>query len=473
MPPAITVSDPNMTMAKLDTLPGRAASARLAPTRTGSIGLRLAGLRARVLASMGALLVGQGVTAGIQLLSLPLFLHFWDAAQYGKWVMLTAVPAYFAMSDAGLLPVAANRISILHAAGRLDAANTVFQSALALVLVAIASIGTGAALVLALVSGAALDRDSCIALWLLILATLLGLFGGLYDAGFRAYGSYAHGVLFANAVRVLEFLGMGAGLYFGRTFASTALGLLAGRGAGSLALWLYCHQKFPQLQWTLTHARREELRELIKPALTFMAFPLGNALSIQAITLIVGALFGTVVVAMFNSYRTLSRLVLQAAATFGHALWAEFSRVYGSGDGPGLRILYRRSLLVGAGISAVASLTMIPLAPLLLQLWTHGKIAYDAPEFVGFALVTLVGGMSVVPRVLLMSTNTHSRLGVLYLLISIFGVLATYPAGVALGPMGAVLASAALELAMLYLTLTLARRAMNEMAEPEHQACVN
>jgi O-antigen/teichoic acid export membrane protein len=300
-------------------------------------------------------------------------------------------------------------------------------------------------------------------LWLLILATLCGLFGGLYDAGFRAYGSYARGVLYANGIRVLEFVGIAVGLSLGATFTHAALGLLAGRVSGSISMGQYCRRAFPQLRWGLAHASRAELRTMLQPALTFMAFPVGNALSIQAITLIVGALFGTVVVAIFNTYRTLSRLVLQMAATFGHALWAEFSRMYGAGDRTRLSSLYRRSALMGGVISILASVAMIPIAPLILRWWTHGKIAFDAPVFIGFALVTLIGGLSVVPRVLLMSTNCHSRLGVFYLGLSVLGVLATYPAGQIFGPSGAVYASAALEFAMLYLTINLASTALEKV----------
>lgn len=459
-----------MTTAKLETLPGQAAKREPDVRKFAGLGGAVTGLRARVLASMGALLVGQGVTAGIQLLSLPLFLHFWDAAQYGKWIMLTAVPAYFSMSDAGMLPVAANRITMLRAGSDPAQANAVFQSALALVLAAIALVGSVSALVLLLLPVPILDADSRLALWLLIVATLLGLFGGLYDAGFRAYGDYARGVLYANAIRALEFGGMAAALAMSGTFTAAALGLLATRTLGSLLLGRHCRNAFPELRWGLAHASRSELRALLKPALAFMAFPLGNALSIQAITLVVGGLFGTVVVATFNTYRTLSRLVLQMVSTLGHALWTEFSRLYGSGDRAHLRNLYRRGMLLGGAISLVCSLAMIPMAPVLLQWWTHGKIGFDAPVFALFALVTLTGGLSTVPRVLLLSTNRHSRLGVFFLALSALGVAATYLAGKVLGPSGAVWASAGLEAAMLWLTMSLARRTLAEMPSPGDEA---
>ena len=289
-----------------------------------------AGLRARLLAGTGANLLGQVLTAAIQILSLPLFLHFWSTAQYGKWVMLSAVPAYFSMSDGGVIPVAANRITMLRAAGSPDHADRVFQSALALVVAAIAGIATTSALVLLAMGDGLIDGQSRMALWLLILATLVSLFGGLFEAGFRAFGRYAQGVLWGNGVRLLEFLGLVAGLALGSTFTSAALGALAGRTLGSLVLARHCQHLFPELRWRLDGASGHELRSLLRPAIAYMAFPLGNALSLQALTLLVGGVLGTVAVAIFNTYRTLSRVALQMTSTFSLALWSEFSRLYGA-----------------------------------------------------------------------------------------------------------------------------------------------
>jgi O-antigen/teichoic acid export membrane protein len=431
------------------------------PTFFGGLG----GLRVRLIAGTGAGIFGQAVTAGIQLLSLPLFLHFWDTARYGKWVMLSAVPAYFAMSDGGLIPVAANKINMLHAGGDTKGANAVFQSALGLVLAAIALLGSLAGITLAFIGDEVLDAESRIALWLMIVNTLLSLFGGLFDAGFRAFGNYAQGVMYANGIRILEFLGFCIGLALGGTFITVALGALAGRFSASVALGLYCRRRFPSLRWGLLAASRRELVALLRPAAAYLAFPLGNSLSIQAITLIVGALFGSAAVAIFNTYRTLSRLALQMTATFSHALWTEFSRLYGAGDATTLRRVYRRGAFAGGAINIAFSVAMLILAPTLLQWWTHGKIGFDAPLFLLFAIVTLVGGLSHVPRVLLMSTNCHSRLGVLYLGLSVIGAVAAFLASKTLGQSGAVLAMIGVEAGILYFAISLTRRMLDEMPQ--------
>ena len=146
------------------------------------------------------------------------------------------------------------------------------------------------------------------------------------------------------------------------------------------------------------------------PAVSFMAFPLANALSFQGVTLLVAAQFGPSSVAVFNTYRTLCRVAVQTTAIFSHALWPELSRLFGQGDLAGLQQTYRRASGLGFIQAVLLSALLYPLAPWLLQLWTHGAIAF-APWLMLWMLVyAAVGGSWHVPRVLLMATNQHAPL---------------------------------------------------------------
>ena len=55
------------------------------------------------------------------------------------------------------------------------------------------------------------------------------------------------------------------------------------------------------------------IRELSRPALAFMAFPAGNAISIQGTTILIGFLLNPVAVATFNPMRTLSRFAFRSS----------------------------------------------------------------------------------------------------------------------------------------------------------------
>ncbi len=67
----------------------------------------------RIYASIGANATGQVITILIQLASVPIFLNYWSLEVYGQWLMLTAVPTYFALSDFGFLTVIVNKMTIL------------------------------------------------------------------------------------------------------------------------------------------------------------------------------------------------------------------------------------------------------------------------------------------------------------------------------------------------------------------------
>ena len=63
-----------------------------------------------------------------------------------------------------------------------------------------------------------------------------------------------------------------------------------------------------------------------------MAFPIGNAITIQGMSLLIGSLFGPSFLSIFNTYRTLSRVLVQLIASISRSLWPEISRLYANGE---------------------------------------------------------------------------------------------------------------------------------------------
>jgi O-antigen/teichoic acid export membrane protein len=141
-----------------------------------------------------------------------------------------------------------------------------------------------------------------------------------------------------------------------------------------------------------------------------MAFPLANALSFQGVTLLVGAMFGPVAVALFNTYRTIARVAVQVTAIFSHSLWPEFSRLFGQGGRDGVQRLFVRAALLGAAQSLLLSLLLYFLSPWLLRLWTHGAIEFVPSLMLLMLMYAAVSGIWHIPRVLLMATNQHAAL---------------------------------------------------------------
>lgn len=413
-------------------------------------------LRQRVVAGFGANSFGMAMSIAMQLAALPLFLAVWDLHTYGVWLMIAAVPAYLAMADVGMVTAAGNRMTMALGAGRLDEARRVFHSAQAFVLVA-----CGAVAALALPAmlwapwPAAASLDLRLALVLLTLGVLLAFAGGLCDQWFRATHRYAQGTMLGHAARLAEWAGGFAGLFLHGSFTAVAAGMLAGRLAGTLLSMALARSGCALLDWGLAAADRRCVRELLRPAAGFMAFPVANALSLQGVTLLVGALLGPVAVAVFNTFRTLARMTVQASSLLSHALWPEFSRLHGQGQAQALGRLVRRASGWTALQALVLSVALYLLAPTLLQVWTRGEIGFDATVFALLTAYAFVAGLWHVPRVLLMAGNHHGMLALWALATGLLGLGLCYGlgsthalAGVALGML---LAEALLALACFWL----------------------
>jgi O-antigen/teichoic acid export membrane protein len=419
----------------------------------------------RIVAGLGANAFGQVVHVVIQLLSIPLFLRRWDVATYGIWLMLSATPAYLAMADVGMVTVAGNRMTMAMGRGDAATANMIFQSALALT----AGVCIGlAVLVVPLCLWGPLPGvssiDQRIALAALALGVLIALFGGLSEAIFRATGRYPIAAFLGGVVRIGEWGGWLLGLWLVGTFAGVALCGLAIRLGGTLVGILWAGSASQGIVWSLRDARRAEVRAMLKPSISFMAFPLANALSLQGITLLVGDLFGPALVAIFNAYRTLARVAVQLTSMFSLALWPEFSRLFGSGAVAAVRPLYRRAELLGALAAIGLSLAIYWVGPWMLRIWTHGVIRFE-PGLMGLLLAyAAAGGLWHVPRTLLMATNQHIDLAAWTLTAGVAVLAAASLMGQALGLRGIGLAMLITEAALAAMCVRLVHQTLRDEA---------
>jgi len=409
----------------------------------------LSNLKRRIIGGIGANASGQLVTIGVQLVSLPLFLRYWSMAQYGEWLLLSAVPGYFSLADGGMVAVAMNKMTMLSARGDGPKSSEVFQTALALIASVVLVALTIAATVIGIMAFSVRRPDGLWALFLLIAVALANIFAGLFDAVFRASGQFAYGVHLLNLGRLMEWGGGMIGLVLAGSMIGVAGGFLLARLVFTGVMVHYCARRFPAFRWHVGGATRRELKSLLGPAAMFLAFPLGNALSFQGMTLLVGGMFGPVLLAVFNTYRTVSRILVQLLATISRSLWPEVSRSFGGENLSLLRRLYRSGTKAAAYVCGGTCLVLLVLGRWLIERWSGGRVPYYRGLFVSFLVVAFASCFWQVGMVVLQATNNHRRLAVAYVLASLLslalGALLAKPMGLA----GAVVALGLFEVAMI------------------------
>lgn len=389
--------------------------------------LRQSPLARRMASGAGAYGYAQAVSIGTQLVSLPLFLHYWDMATYGYWLALTALPFYLSMADAGIAHAACNRMIGLITQGQKARAAEVFQSAVAFLLAVslLALLIVGGALWL-LPSGTLAAPQWKAVLMLLSVSVVLALLCSLAEVVYKATGGYAAGTYLVTTGRLCDWTGGLIGLALTQSFIGVATSMLLARvGYTLLSLWL-SQQRTDFLRWGVRRARWSEIRRTAKPGALFFSLSLTNALSLQGFTLLVAATLGPAATAVFNTYRTVARVVVQVTNALSNPLWPELTALKGQqGDGPFWR-LYRRAKRLGLIIATTGALLVFLAAPWLLDVWTHGQIPFTATTMALFLLYAATCSATQVPRVVLMSINRHAGLAAQSLLAAVVALVVAW-----------------------------------------------
>lgn len=409
----------------------------------------------RIASGAGAYGYAQAVSIGTQLVSLPLFLHYWDMATYGYWLALTALPFYLSLADAGISTASCNQMIGLIAEGQKERAVAVFQSAVAFLASVSLLILLAVGATLLLLPATALEAPQWkTVLMLLSTSVVLGLFSSLAEVIYKATGGYAAGTYLVTTGRLVDWAGGLVGLMLTHNFVGVALSALIARLCFTLlSLWL-SQRRTDFLRWGLRHATLADIKQAAVPGVLFLSLSLTNALSLQGFTLLVAATLGPAATAVFNTYRTVARIVVQVTNALSNPLWPELTALKGQKDDSAFWKLYRRANRLGLLIAAGGALLVYLVSPYLLDLWTHGKVPFTATSMALFLLYAAVCSATQVPRVVLMSINHHAGLAWQSLLAAVVSLVVAWLAWSSAGMTG-VVGAMVLGEALVWLTATL------------------
>ena len=287
---------------------------------------------------------------------------------------------------------------------------------------------------------------------------VVGLLGALVSAGYRCDGNFAVGTFLGNAVRLGEFAVSVACLLIGGGFAAVALSVLVIRALGTCALAVDLRRRSPWLSFGVRGASRSEIKRLLRPALAFMAFPLGNALSIQGFVLVVGWLAGGPGVVLFSTYRTMTRFPLQMMGMISSSVWPELSRSLGSGNITRARKLHRIAVTSSVWLVMSAEAALLVLGGLILRLWTSGEVPFELGLLFILAAEVVANSVWSTSSVVSVAVNRFEKIAVAYLAGTAGALALSSGLGQLWGLEGVAASLFAIDIAMSYLVL---RRSMD------------
>jgi O-antigen/teichoic acid export membrane protein len=374
-------------------------------------------LKRRLVESFGANTFSRLSTTLTQIFSVPVFLSHWGIHLYGEWILLNTIPSYLGLSDVGFGSVAGNEMTMLAATQDFEQALIVFQSVWVLTTVITSLLGL---LLIATVWLLPLGRwlhmhaisaaDARLIVLLLGLAVLLGMQETLFQAAFRCVGKYPLGTMAKSLVVLAAFLSTMIGVWMHLSPVPVTALYVAVNAVGVLALWILLRREVPWIRFGIRHAQWAVIRRLTGPALSFMSFPLMNALNLQGILVVIGYVMGPIAVVTFNTARTISRSAVQGMNLINNSIWPEMSAAFGVGAMDIARMLHRRACQISLFLCLGITLVVAILGDWIWKIWTVGRVPTD-PVLLNLMLLQMVISAfwftsSVVP----MAINQHERM---------------------------------------------------------------
>jgi O-antigen/teichoic acid export membrane protein len=400
--------------------------------------------RRRLFVGFATTLVSKAASTVIQLVQVPVLMHFWGKSMFGVWGILTGIPTYLSFSNVGFGSVAGNEMTMLMARDEQDAALGVFQSCwwlislmmgalLVLLCAALYLLPVGRLLNLTELS----EYDVKWALFWLALSVMFGQLEQLQQSAYRCVTRYSYGNFMKSCVSLLAFGVQLVPIMKGYGPRTTAMVFALANITGTLFMCVMVKRDIPWINYGWKHASISEIKRLTRPSLAFMGFPLGNALNIQGSQMAVNYALGPDKVAVFITARTVSRLALQVVEMVKNTVWPELSIAFGAGNMELVRTLHRRAVQIALFVSLSVVVIVAIFGPTFLHKWTLGKVP-SSPGLVGLLLIVVVFySLWSTSSTLVAAINLHERLATMYAIATGVTVIVTYFAARSYGLYGA------------------------------------
>ena len=372
---------------------------------------------------------GIGVQLFTQIIIVPLYLIFWDLDTYSDWIILTAISSFFAMSDVGLNSVTINQFVIQYAEGERKECTSLLTNNYILILIIFIFAIIGSSFYVFFIDISknlglhAVSRHTASVVFLLLVSHIfIGMSTAVLDAIYRALSLNHKAVYIGNIVRFAEGLIIMISLIFHISMINIAILYLIPRIL-SFIFKLIDTKKHFDYSFQFKDVNWKLFKKVLLPSLTFMSFPLGNAMIFQGFSLIVNKYFGAEILVLYNTTRTLTNFLTQMLGTILQAVWPEFSIAYGKKDIKRMRELHRKAFVVATSVALFICILLLIFGKYIYLFWTQGKVEFNFYLLLAFLIVLIFRNIWSTSSVALMSTNKHSKMGLLYVLFSFLSII--------------------------------------------------
>lgn len=372
---------------------------------------------------------GVGVNLLNQIVLVPFYIVCWGNDLYSDWIVLSSLTAIFSMTDVGLNNVIQNQFSIKYAEGETKICNSLLSCNVVIVTItflAVILLAFAYLLCVNVVENMNLHvlnkTEASIVFIMLLVKVFITMYSGIQNAIYRATHHADRAIYFDQITFLIVVV-----VTFGFVLASLSVVYLSIAICIPYIFLIFIKhsdsRRYFNHQISLFHFDLSMVKRMILPSMSFMSFPIGNAIILQGFTLVVNRFFGANEVVLFNTSRTMCNFIKSLLGTIQGSVWPEYSIAYGKSDYQRMRMLHRKSLHLSLVFSFIVGIGLLIFGPLVYRVWTHGEIPFVYPLMFGFIAALIIEGIWISSSVTVMATNNHTRLGVTFVTVSFMSLL--------------------------------------------------
>jgi len=356
------------------------------------------GMAGRIVRAAGAQGINQLARIGQLFLLVPICLGAWGTAVYEDWLLVNSIAAFLVLADLGFVQFTTVKLIEAWSRGERElftrewALALGFFAAMAATLTCILGLSYAVPSWTALIEARVLQAKELASLAALLslgqVATVLITLG---LAAYRARGHLSRSYHVSSILVALQTAGVVIPTSVGGGPMAAAAGNCIVTGAMLVAVVADLRRLYPDLVWKPVWPSFDELIQRVREAVGYLASPIATTIMTNGPNLILahcGAPEGAI--ALFSTTRTIAGVARQLPYQFAHPAGVELAGLLARGDREGLsRVYASASRALAIIVGALSGFTIVA-APLVMTLWTRGKVAYDPP-----LMLLLVGATAV------------------------------------------------------------------------------
>jgi O-antigen/teichoic acid export membrane protein len=394
----------------------------LAPRVASSIALLRDKATLGVVGNFGNL----AVTLIIQVVQVPIFLHAVGVVRYSGWVFLTAIPAYFALSDLGFSGAAVTAATHQLAAQRTARAVEFIRSGWVLVNSVFGVLFILVIVALTLCNPRTFDTLRWSSICAIVILQLVGvvawLQAGFIEGAFRASGEYPIGISLITLLRLGEFVCTMIVLLTTTSLVAAAAASAVTRCVFMWAIYVKARRRYSWYSLGIPHASLSAIRALAGPSLGSGGFSFGFGTINQGFVILAGSTLGPQNLIELTTVRTLANTIQQLTVSTSTGILGELTIAISKGEYLRASRLVLRSAMFVISIDVLSAAALALFGPEVIQVWTNGHVHPSRNFVVAMVLTVLADVPWQCCLAVVRSVNAQRRLGLLYLFAAILSV---------------------------------------------------